>query len=147
MPARERVRPIGLALSRRKAPPTMRVLLVEDNFIIALDLAGLVEEAGVEPLGPVASVEEALAELERGRVEAAILDINLGDEDALAVADELERRAIPFAFATGYSPDDVLPPERAAVPVLAKPYSAVEVRNVLDTLRTACARGRKAAGA
>ena len=66
---------------------------------------------------------------------------------ALAVADELERRAIPFAFATGYSPDDVLPPERAAVPVLTKPYSAAEVRSVLDTLRMACAGGRKAAGA
>lgn len=113
----------------------MRVLLVEDNFIIALDLASLVREAGVEPVGPVASVAEALAELDRGGIDAAILDINLGEESALGLADELERRTIPYAFATGYSADDVLPPERARLPVLAKPYSAAEVMAVLDTLR------------
>lgn len=113
----------------------MRVLLVEDNVIIALDLAELVRETGAEPVGPVASVADALAELGRGGVEAAILDINLGEEDTLAVADELERRRIPFAFATGYSPQDILPPARAGTPVLAKPYSGAEVRDVLALLQ------------
>lgn len=113
----------------------MRVLLVEDNFIIALDLAELVRDAGVEAVGPVGSVAEALAEIARGGVEAAILDINLGEEDTLAVADELERRRIPFAFATGYNPQDVLPPERAETPVLAKPYSGAEVRATLALLQ------------
>ena len=113
----------------------MRVLLVEDNFIIALDLAGLVREAGADPIGPVASVGEALREIEAGAVEAAILDFNLGEENALAIAERLERQAIPFAFATGYSADDVLPPGRPEVPVLAKPYSAAEVRSVVESLR------------
>jgi DNA-binding LytR/AlgR family response regulator len=113
---------------------SMRVLLVEDNFIIALDLAGLVREAGAEPVGPVASVRDGMAAIEAGGIDAAILDINLGEENALALADELDSRAIPFAFATGYSPDDILPPERAEVPVLAKPYSATEVRDILVVL-------------
>ena len=113
----------------------MQVLLLEDNYIIALDLAGLVSEAGAEPLGPVASVEDALRVIEGGGVEAAILDVNLGEEDAFAVAERLERQGIPFAFATGYSPQDVLPPERAAaVPVLSKPYSAGDVRALLELL-------------
>lgn len=113
----------------------MRVLLLEDNFIIALDLAGLVRGAGAEPVGPVASVEEALAALDAGGIEAAILDINLGEENAFAVAARLERDGVPFAFATGYSARDVLPPERAGVPVLAKPYSAAEVAATLAALR------------
>lgn len=113
----------------------MRVLLVEDNFIIALDLAGLVREAGAEPVGPVASVRDAAAALGAGNIEAAILDINLGEENALALVGDLRARAIPFAFATGYSPDDVLPPECADVPVLAKPYNAVEVKALLELLR------------
>ena len=99
------------------------------------ELAELMRTAGVEPVGPVASVGEALAELDRGGIDAEILDINLGEESALGLADELERRAIPYAFATGYSADDVLPPERAKLPLLAKPYSAAEVMAVLDTLR------------
>ncbi len=119
-------------------PGRMRVLLVEDNFIIALDLADLVREAGVEPVGPVASVADALAKLAQGGIEAAILDVNLGEEDALAVADELGRNAIPFAFATGYNARDVLPPEHAGVPVLAKPYNGTEVRAVLAVLQARC---------
>jgi CheY-like chemotaxis protein len=118
-----------------EALQAMRVLLVEDNFIIALDLAGLVREAGAEPVGPVASVRDAVAALDGGGIEAAILDINLGEENALSLVGDLQTRHIPFAFATGYSPDDVLPPECADVPVLAKPYSAVEVRAILDLLR------------
>lgn len=112
----------------------MQVLLLEDNFIIALDLAGLVSEAGAEPLGPVGSVADAMRVIAGGKVEAAILDINLGDENAFPVAERLEQQGIPFAFATGYSASDVLPPERTGVPVLAKPYSAGEVRALLDLL-------------
>jgi CheY-like chemotaxis protein len=120
----------------------MRVLLVEDNFIIALDLVELVREAGAEPVGPVASVKDGVAALERHPVDAAILDINLGEENALGLLDHLQRRAIPFAFATGYSPDDVIPAEHAAAPVLAKPYSAADVRALLAVLR----EGRDKAG-
>lgn len=119
----------------------MRVLLVEDNFIIAMDLAALVQDAGAEPVGPVASVRDALREIETGAVEAAILDFNLGQENALAVAERLEQRAIPFAFATGYSADDVLPERPGGTLVLAKPYSAAEVRSVLASLRARAGGG------
>ena len=118
----------------------MRVLLVEDNFIIALDLAELVREAGGEPVGPVATVRDGVAALDQSDIEAAILDINLGEESALGLATVLKERAIPFAFATGYSPDDVIPPEQADAPVLAKPYSAADVRAVLARLREVKAR-------
>lgn len=114
---------------------SMRVLLVEDNFIVALDLADLVREAGDEPIGPVASVQDGLAALEQDGVEAAILDINLGGENALPLAHRLKEQGIPYAFATGYSPDDVIPPEQAEAPVLAKPYSGADVRTLLAKLR------------
>lgn len=112
----------------------MRVLLVEDNFIIALDLAELVREAGAEPVGPVASVRDGVAALTSQEIHAAILDINLGEESALGLVKHLVDRAIPYAFATGYSPDDVIPPQQATTPVLAKPYSAGDVRTLLKKL-------------
>lgn len=118
----------------RDVPARMRVLLLEDNFIIALDLAALVRDAGAEPVGPVATVADALSAAAAGGIDAAILDINLGEENAYAVAEHLQRQAIPFAFATGYSVTDMLPPACAGAPVLAKPYSAREVRALLELL-------------
>ena len=112
----------------------MRVLLLEDNFIIALDLASLVREAGAEPIGPVATVADALSVVAAGSIDAAILDINLGEENAYAVAESLRGRSIPFAFATGYNAADMLPPSCADAPVLPKPYSAREVRAMIELL-------------
>jgi len=80
-----------------------RVLVVEDDYLIADDLARSLEQLGATILGPTGSVKGALALLARGEaIDAAVLDINLGAEKVFPVADALIKEGVPFVFATGY---------------------------------------------
>jgi CheY-like chemotaxis protein len=80
-----------------------RILVVEDDFYVASSLAHCLEDEGVEVVGPVASVKEALDLIaEGGRIEGAILDINLKGETVYPVADVLRERGVPYVFTTGY---------------------------------------------
>jgi DNA-binding NtrC family response regulator len=81
-------------------PEKLSVLVVEDEQIIALDLAAAVEEAGCNVVGPVGTVREALALID-DNVGAAILDITLRDGDVVPVANLLNRRRIPCVVQTG----------------------------------------------
>lgn len=79
------------------------ILVVEDEFMLALDLQQELEDAGAVVIGPEPSVERALTWVAGdGRIDAAVLDVNLGDELAFPVADALQRQNIPFIFASGY---------------------------------------------
>src|SRR3712207_1892302 len=85
-----------------------RVLIVEDEFFVADDLAQAVAQLGGEIIGPVPSCEEALVLLSTAeRVDLAVLDINLEDETVFPVADTLTKKGVPYLFATGYSQDTV----------------------------------------
>lgn len=80
-----------------------RLLVVEDEYLIASDLASWLEEQGAQVLGPVPSVDDALALLETEPMpDAAVLDINLGDEQVFPVADALGAAQVPFVFLSGY---------------------------------------------
>lgn len=99
-----------------------RVLIVEDNLLIAMEVEFLAEKCGCAVAGPVGSVGEALQVVRESRLDGAVLDINLGAERVWPVAELLEERAVPFVLATGYDATDV--PERfKARPILAKPIS------------------------
>lgn len=108
-----------------------RILIVEDDYIIAADLAGMLEDRGVVVVGPVASVAQAMAEIagETG-IDAAIVDINLGKENAYPVADALLARGVPFAFTTGYH-GPAIPPNYAHVPRCEKPVDSRVLERVL----------------
>ena len=87
-----------------------RVLLAEDEFVIAQSLSLALQDAGATILGPAATTEQALRLLERtDRVDAAVLDVNLRGDTVYAVADALLARAVPFIFTTGYMAS-TLPP-------------------------------------
>src|SRR6202008_4768908 len=77
------------------------ILIVEDEALIALDLAAAAQDAGAVVVGPVASIVEALALLDAAKIDAAILDANLADRDITPVALELIGRAVPFVIQTG----------------------------------------------
>ena len=77
------------------------VLVVEDEPLIAMDLAETLANAGATVVGPVGRVTEALFLLGRTPVDAAILDVTLGHEDIAPVAEVLATRQIPFVFVTG----------------------------------------------
>jgi len=76
-----------------------RFLVVEDEYLIAVDLVATLESLGVEVAGPAASVQEALQLLERGdHLDGAVLDINLRNERVYPVADVLRSRGVPFVL-------------------------------------------------
>lgn len=80
-----------------------RVLIVEDEFLLAQEMKHELTEAGVIVLGPEPSVELALARIgDEPRIDVAILDVNLGGEKVFPVADALAAKQVPFLFATGY---------------------------------------------
>jgi len=105
------------------------VLIVEDDIFIALDLERVLDDAGCGVVGPAASVELALAKISVAKLDAALLDVNLGQELVFPVADRLSAEGIPFIFVTG-EPRTV--PERHWMrPVITKPYQAPAVLEAL----------------
>lgn len=80
-----------------------RVLIVEDNYLLADDMRADFERAGAKVVGPIARLADALLLVEHGEpLDEAVLDINLEGETVYCVADALRARDIPFVFATGY---------------------------------------------
>ncbi|RYD46101.1 MAG: response regulator, partial [Sphingomonadales bacterium] len=79
----------------------LRVLIVEDEPVVAMCLEDILEELGCVTVGPANRLSEGLA-LAEGPLDAAILDINLAGERSNAIAQRLHDRSIPFAFASGY---------------------------------------------
>lgn len=108
-----------------------RMLVVEDDYLIASSLVRALEAHGAEVVGPAASVQEALELMAaEARLDAAVLDINLAGDRVYKVADALKARNVPFAFATGYD-DWIIPDAYAGVPRMEKP---VDTRDVVRML-------------
>lgn len=99
-----------------------KVLLVEDNLLIAMDGEDALRRLGARDISVCANVRSALDAMEREDFEFALLDINLGTETSLPVASKLRELGIPFIFASGYGENSVLPEEMRNELVLAKPY-------------------------
>jgi DNA-binding NtrC family response regulator len=107
-----------------------RVLIVEDNGIIALDLENTLRDNGVEVAGPFRSVADAQGV---DSLDAAVLDINLADEDVFPLADALAETGIPFLFLTGHSGHKV-PPRYRERPFLQKPYNPAKLVAMLASI-------------
>jgi CheY-like chemotaxis protein len=103
-------------------PTKRQILVVEDAFLVAMDLHMLLSSAGYDVIGPVASVGKALGLIDGHPVDAALLDINLSDGSVFPAADALAARDIPFVFLTGHS-NAMLPPQHHCRALIAKPYS------------------------
>ena len=111
-----------------------RILIVEDEPIIAMSLEDMLNDFGCEVVGPVLRLADAWAAARDERLDAAILDVNLGDGPSFSVAEILAGRGIPFCFSTGYGESSV-PVQFHSAPVLQKPYRqellAVRLRQCL----------------
>jgi CheY-like chemotaxis protein len=108
-----------------------RVLLVEDEYFIAVELHSALESRGAEVVGPAATVKDALALVAgAGPLDGAVLDINLRGEMAYPVADALLTRGIPFVFTTGYD-EAVIPSRFTGIVRCEKPANPVKVAEVL----------------
>lgn len=80
-----------------------RVLLVEDEILIGLEIALVLEEAGAAVIGPVATVPEALKAIAVNRLDAAVLDVRLGAQEVFPAAEALAKLDVPFIFHTGHA--------------------------------------------
>lgn len=108
-----------------------RVLVVEDEYLLADELSRELVAAGAEVVGPAATVAAALRLLGEGTPpHAAILDVNLGGEPVFPVADALLERGVPFVFCTGYD-DWALPARHRGTPRCEKPVALDAIREVL----------------
>lgn len=109
----------------------LRILVVEDEPIVAMCLEDILEGLGCLPVGPASRLGEGLALAEAGGLDAAILDINLGGERSTRIADSLRRQSIPFAFASGYG---AAPEGFEGLPLIEKPYREADVVAALTAL-------------
>ena len=109
-------------------------LLVEDNLFIAIDAEDMLEALGAETIVVAKSVAEALLAMEKLKFSFALLDINLGAENSLPIARQLQASGVPFAFGTGYSKGMALGEVFAHVPIVAKPYHRSKMNAALTRL-------------
>jgi CheY-like chemotaxis protein len=114
-----------------------RVLVVEDEMLLALDLEEALHREGSQVIGPAGNLRQAMQLAEGDAVDAAILDVNLAGEPVFPVAKLLLARRIPFVFATAYSgTDEIYPAEVRAAPRLSKPYTISQALTLLQRLVT-----------
>jgi CheY-like chemotaxis protein len=108
----------------------LRILLVEDEALIAMMAEDMLESIGCAPVTVAPSVADALAALETGPFDVAMLDVNLNGERSMAVANRVRALGIPYIFTTGYGAGGV-EPAHADAPVLAKPYVLADLEAML----------------
>ena len=109
----------------------VRVLVVEDEYLIAILIEEILEAAGCIVMGPIPRLREALDAVEHDDYDAAVLDVNLAGERINPVADALSERNVPFLFVTGYGAN-ALPGEHAQRPHICKPFRMGELIGALS---------------
>ena len=98
-----------------------RVLVVEDEYVLAERLAQSLRQFGAKVIGPIGNLSDAMRQIETGGFEIAVIDLNLQGEMAFPLASKLQQQGIPYVFATGYEREAV-PPEFASVTHWEKPF-------------------------
>lgn len=111
-------------------PSTRRVLVVEDEWLVATLLEDMLAELGHEVVATAATVDDALAAVEGKPFDLVLLDMNLNGKSARGVADRLAERGIPFACTTGYGRTD-LDERLRGRPILQKPFELKDLEAVI----------------
>jgi len=113
-----------------------KILVIEDEALIAMQLKLDLESDGHVVVGPFGKLSEALRAAHEDNFDIALIDINLGADNSAPIAEILDRRSIPFAFTTGYNDLIFLPPALREYPRLTKPYNPGDVKNLVLKLRS-----------
>ena len=133
------MRPVAKSVRADEGKPeranlTGTALVVEDNLIIAMSAEVILLELGARHVETAASVAEALKSIERIKPSFALLDLNLGGENSIAVGKKLAELKVPFLFATGYGERAPIPAELGFAPVIQKPYTRDTIERALTHL-------------
>lgn len=111
----------------------VRVLLVEDQMIVAMQIEDMLRAVGCKVVGPVGTLQAAIALAHEEALDAAVLDINLDGEEVYPAAEELHARGVPFMFATGYG-QSTLPEKWRDQPRLSKPFGREALEQLLRSV-------------
>jgi PAS domain S-box-containing protein len=111
-----------------------RILVIEDEALVALQLQADLESVGHTVIGPARSLQAGLSLVKDQAIDLALVDVSLGRETSAPIADELIARNVPFAFVTGYSDIAVLPEHLRQMPRLSKPYVLADIRQIIARL-------------
>ncbi|MBU3971474.1 MAG: response regulator [Alphaproteobacteria bacterium] len=108
-----------------------RVLIVEDESLVAMLLETILEDMGCTPVGPASTIDEGLA-LATGAepLDAALLDVNVAGRQVFPIAEALKARGVPFVFSTGYG-ESGLSDEWRGHPTVQKPFTEAAIRDAL----------------
>ncbi len=107
-----------------------RILVVEDEMMVAMLMEDILTELGCVVVGPAYRVVDALRLLAEVEIDAALLDVNLNGAESYPVAEELRRREVPFVFATGYGAAGIRP-GCGQFATIQKPFEPMEVAEAL----------------
>jgi CheY-like chemotaxis protein len=116
-------------LSKRELS-NRKVLVVEDEMMIAMLIEDMLDEFGCRLVGPATNVARALELISKESIDLAVLDLNLDGKDTYAIAAALQRKNVPLIFATGHGSTG-LRQEYANRPVLQKPFQARDLETAL----------------
>ena len=109
-----------------------RILVIEDEPLTAFDNEVMIKDAGYDVVATHDDFEEAVAALDRGKVDLILSDVRLrGKKTGLEIAEEAKRRGVPLLFVTGHPPDNA---HELAIGCLRKPYSEKQLRLALDAV-------------
>jgi DNA-binding response OmpR family regulator len=117
----------------KRVSPGMRVLLVEDEPLIAINGDDILRAMGVEDVVCVRSVSEGMTALDTQQFHAAFLDLRLGQDNSIPLAQRLSSMNVPFGFLTGFQ-DNAIPPEFRDRPVVVKPFTSAQLGELLLSL-------------
>jgi CheY-like chemotaxis protein len=108
-----------------------RVLIVEDEALVAMLLETMIEDMGCRPVGPVGTIDEALDVVANdGALDVALLDVNVAGRDVFPVAEALTAKGVPFVFSTGYGEGGLADAWRGH-PTVQKPFTEAAIRDAL----------------
>lgn len=117
--------------------PVPRLLVVEDNYLMAQVICDFIRDCGMEPVGPACDLEAGLELARQGNIVGAVLDINLNGRASFPICALLLRRGVPFLFLTGYSVHtarDLIPADFRLAAHIEKPFVAEQFRDELQHL-------------
>jgi DNA-binding NtrC family response regulator len=118
--------------SSKKPLAGQRILVAEDEGLIALELEQILENLGCDLVGPLASVEEVLEKARRESFDGALLDVNLRGRQIFEVLPELQKLGLRIILASGYDDATLFPVVFRAVPRIAKPFDESELRRICE---------------
>ena len=126
--------PTALTGAEQARAGSSRILVIEDEALVALQLQADLESVGHTVIGPARSLQAGLSLAKDEAIDLALVDVSLGRETSAPIADELLARNVPFAFVTGYSDIGVLPEHLRGMPRLSKPYVLADIRRIIARL-------------